>query len=206
MRVGRGLIVVFLCFFSSLAFAQNVADQDKDNLNPFKQKIRTEKKFLDIKTYLLELADRFNWSLIIDQDVRSPLKRVRGETVKQVLDNYFADTNYTFKLWNDCLFVAEKTRLDNFFEKLPVDATLLPDGKGANITLSGVFRGIQIAEFCGILRKTTGVEIRPELNLKKNLIIRLIKMPWKTVLIALVRLNNLEMNRSEFSVIIGQSK
>ncbi|MGM0598548.1 MAG: hypothetical protein ACQETH_01910 [Candidatus Rifleibacteriota bacterium] len=202
MRVGRGLFVLLLLFVCSAAFCQT----GSVTVNPFKQKVRTRHKYLDVKTYLLEISERFNWSLIMDQDVRSSLKRVKGETVGQVLGNYFADTEFSYKLWNNCLFVAEKNRLASFFEKLPVDATMLPDGKGSNIRLSGVFSGVQIADFCKILRRTTGVEIRPELGLKKNLMIRLIQMPWKTVLIALVRLNNLEMNRSEFSVVIGENK
>jgi hypothetical protein len=174
--------------------------------NPLEQRVKTDEKFLDVKTFLLAVSNRFNLSLIMDQNLRSQYKRVKGYTVKQVLDNYFQDTEFTYKLWNNCLFIAPPERLDNFFEKLPVDTTLLPDGKGAHITLSGVFSGIQISEFCKILRKTTGVEVRPELNLRKNLVLRLFKMPWKTVLIALVRLNNLEMIRSEFSIIIGENK
>jgi hypothetical protein len=169
----------------------------------YNQPAQVGDKFLGLRSYLFRVAERCNISLIIARDVRARTSRVQGKTVKEALNNYLHDTGFTYRLRDNCLYVAEAENLKRFFEKLPEDTLMLPRGKG-NITVSGIFPSIEISVFCKILRNLTGVEIRASDNLKDSLMIRLLKMPWQTVLIAIARLNNYKLLRSEFSVLITE--
>jgi hypothetical protein len=192
--IKRGLVLLSLVFLSSIAYVEPIAF--------YKMPAQVGDKFLDLRSYLMKATERNNLSLIIAKEVRSSVKRVEGKTVKDALNNYLHNTGYTYRLRDKCLFVAEKNKLELFFEKLPEDVMLLPEGRG-DITVSGIFHSIEISLFCKILRNLTGVEIRSADELKANLIIRLIKMPWKNVLVAVTRLNGYRLIRSEFSVIVS---
>lgn len=195
MRVGRGLVLVLL--FITFLPVCSPADED-----PFRQSGMVGERILDLHTYLLRIAERNNWSLIIAQEVRSPTKRVDGKNLGEVLNNYLKGTGFSYRLYENCLFVAEKGRLEQFFVKLPEDAMMLPRGKG-DVVVNGVFHSIEIGTFFKMLRTLTGVELRPADNLRANMMLRLIKMPWKTLVIAIVRLNDFKMIRSEFSVVVA---
>ncbi len=197
MRVLKRLTVFAFLFMlcSCSAFGQEKSDF-------YSQPAQVGEKFLDLRSYLFGAAQRSNISLIIARDVRGRTNRVEGKTVKEVLNNYLQGTGFAYRLRDNCLYVAEAKNLERFFEKLPEDALMLPRGKG-NITVSGIFHSIEISVFCKILRNLTGVEIRASDNLKASLMIRLIKMPWQTVLIAIARLNNYKLLRSEFSVLVA---
>lgn len=198
MRVKRGFLGFVLFFILGFCATSLVAQTSL-----FNQEASVGERFLDVNSYLFKIAQRNNCSLIIAQDVRSNLKEVRGKTVGEALNNYFAETDFSYRLYDNCIFVAKERLLKNFFEKLPEDAIMLPKGKG-DFTISGIFHGVEISVLFKILRTSTGVEIRPADGLQTNMILRLVKMPWKTLLIAIVRLNDYKMIRSEFSVIVAQ--
>lgn len=198
MRVIRGLLVtlVLLMFRSAVSVcAQNSA---------FQQEAAVGERFLDVHSYLFKVAERNNWSLVIARDVRSHLKQVEGKTVAEALQNYFADSDFSYRLYDNCLYVAEKKLLVSFLENLPEDTTMLPKGKG-DITISGIFHSVEIGVLFKMLRGLTGVEVRSADGLRSNMILRLVKMPWKTLVVAIVRLNDYKMIRSEFSVIVARN-
>jgi hypothetical protein len=167
----------------------------------YQQPANVGSRFLDLRTYLFKVAGRSNLSVIIAQNVKTRVKEVKGKTVQEALNNYLANTEYSYKIQDNCIFVAERRRLAFFFEKLPEDTSILPDGKGSKV-VSGIFTGIECKIFFTILSNVTGVEVRATDNIRENLVLRLIKMPWKTVVIAIARLNNYKLMCSEFSVVI----
>lgn len=191
-----------LAFFVLLILC-SITVQATTEGNPFKHSAGVGERFLDLRSYLFKIAERYDWSLIVAQDVRSSVKQVKGKTVRDAINNYLANTEFSYELDGNCLYVAEKHRLSKFFEKLSEDAIILPRGKGS-VDINGVFNGIDISIFCKMLRGFTGVEIRSADNLKANLMMRLVKMPWKTLVVAIVRLNDFKLHRSEFSVIIDE--
>ncbi|GAB4271883.1 MAG: hypothetical protein Kow0029_09970 [Candidatus Rifleibacteriota bacterium] len=205
MRAVRGLKNFFLLLLFMLAIVPRLPALLSNSSDFLKESPRVDERFLDLRSFLFKIGDRYNLSVIVAQDVRSPLKEVKGKTIKEVLDNYLANTKFTYRIQDNCIFVAPANRLELFFEKLPEDSTMLPKGRG-DVSISGVFYGIDIAKFCKILRNITDVEIRPVDSLKANLMLRLIKMPWKKALLAIVRLNDYRMIRSEFSVTIDKHR
>ncbi len=199
MRVKRGLLGLVLLFVFGCSASAALAQTSL-----FNQEASVGERFLDVSSYLFKIAQRNNCSLIIAQDVRSHLKQVRGKTVGEALNNYFAETDFSYRLYDNCIFVAEKRLLINFLEKLPEDTMMLPKGKG-DITISGIFHSVEISVLFKMLRSLTGVEVRPADGLRTNMMLRLVKMPWKNLVIAIVRLNDYKMIRSEFSVIVARN-
>jgi hypothetical protein len=199
MRVKRGLLGIVLLLMLGLGAVAAMAQT-----SIFQQDAAVGERFLDVSSYLFKIAERNNCSLIIAQDVRSHLKQVRGKTVGEALNNYLADSDFSYRFYENCIFVADKRLLLNFLEKLPEDAMMLPKGKG-DITISGIFHSVEISVLFKMLRSLTGVEVRPADGLRTNMMLRLVKMPWKNLVIAIVRLNDYKMIRSEFSVIVAHN-
>ncbi|MFZ5951786.1 MAG: hypothetical protein ACOYXC_13835 [Candidatus Rifleibacteriota bacterium] len=191
----RGLVILLLALFLSGSAVALLAD-------PFLQPADVGERFVDVENYLFKIAQRNQWSLIIAKDVNSRLKEVQGKTVGDALKSYFTDTEFTWELRENCLYVAEKRRLVKFLEKLPEDVAMLPRGKN-DVTLSGIFNSVEISTLFKILRNLTGVEVRSADGLRANMRLHLMKMPWKTLVVAIVRLNDFKMIRSEFSVIVA---
>ncbi|MEW6711534.1 MAG: hypothetical protein AB1403_17055 [Candidatus Riflebacteria bacterium] len=191
----RGLVSVLLTLFLSCSAVALLAD-------PFLQPADVGERFLDVENYLFKIAERNQWSLIIAKDVNSRLKEVKGKTVADALKSYFAGTEFSWELRENCLYVAEEQRLVKFLEKLPEDVMMLPRGKN-DVTLSGIFNSVEISTLFKMLRNLTGVEVRSADGLRANMRLNLMKMPWKTLVVAIVRLNDFKMIRSEFSVLVA---
>lgn len=159
-------------------------------------------RFLDLRSYLFHLANRHNFSLIMSNDVVSNHIQVKGETVREVLNNYLEKTNLAYRYFDDCLFVAGKSELENFFKLLPEYEMILPLGRG-DLPVSGAFRNIELSVLLQIIRAVSGVEVRAADDLRANMMMRLDKVPWKRLVLAIVFLNRYRMLRSDFSVIIA---
>lgn len=208
MRVGRGLLLLlFFCLLSVLPSSGTVeqiasASVDKPG-SPFSQPARVGERFLDLRNYLFRIAERHGWSVVVAQDVNSNVKEVHGKTVADALKAYLHGSEFSYRLYDNVLYVADNRRLKKFFEELPADTMMLPKGKN-EVTISGIFQGIDIAILFKMLRGLTGIEIRSSDDLRATLMLRLIKMPWKTLVVAIVRLNDYKLIRSEFSVLVAK--
>lgn len=159
-------------------------------------------RFLDLRSYLFHLANQHNFSLIMSNDVVSGVSQVKGETVREVLNNYLAKTNLAYRFFDNCLFVAGKTELENFFVLLPEYEMILPQGRG-DLPVSGAFRNIELSVLLQIVRAISGVEVRAADGLRVNMMMRLDNVSWKRLVLAIVFLNRYRMLKSDFSVIIA---
>jgi hypothetical protein len=159
-------------------------------------------RFIDVQTYLFRIAGKNNWSLIVSNSVNSPLKEVRGTTVAEALDNYFRTTPFGYRLYENCLYIAGKRELDQFFTSLPELEMALPKGKARAANFNGIFQRIELPFLCGMLRGISGVEIRPADELRVSMMMRVKNMTWQRILLAIVHLNRFRITRTDFSILI----
>lgn len=159
-------------------------------------------RFLDVRSFLFRVAGKNGWSLIVSNDVTSPQKEVKGDTIEEVLTNYFKGTPYGYRLFDDCVYVARKNDLEQFLKDLPELEMGLPKGKG-RATFSGVFQRIELSFLCGMLRGLSGVEIRPSEELRISLMMRAKNISWQRIILAIVHLNRFRINRTDFSLVIS---
>ncbi len=159
-------------------------------------------RFLDVRSFLFRVTGKNGWSLIVSNDVNSPQKEVKGDTIEEALSNYFKGTPYGYRLFDDCVYVARKHDLEQFFKDLPELEMGLPKGKG-RATFSGVFQRIELSFLCGMLRSISGVEIRPSEELQISLMMRAKNISWQRIILAIVHLNRFRINRTDFSLVIS---
>ncbi len=192
------LVVLFLTIFGTVTVNLNAADET----NVFRKTVSFDERFLDVRTFLLRVCKKYNYSLIISKDVRSSNKEIIGSNIEEILGNYLNPMGLSWKLFENCIYVAKKKDLDFFFENLPVMEMGIPEGKKGK-TFSGEFEEIDISLLCHILKSISGVDIRASENLKQAIMMRSVDMPWKRILVALIYLNRFRMIRTDFSVLIA---
>ncbi|EKD83908.1 MAG: hypothetical protein ACD_39C00379G0004 [uncultured bacterium] len=158
-------------------------------------------RFLDIHTFLFRIAARNGWSLIVSSEVNSPVKEVVGSTVEEALNNYLETTSFRWRLFENCLYVADESSLDTFFRSLPELEQTMPKGNSSS-NFSGMFSRIELDMLCNMLRSLSGVEIRSAEGLQHSVMMRATGMAWQRVLLAVVYLNRFRMNRTDFSITI----
>lgn len=159
-------------------------------------------RFLDVRSYAFKIAAKNGWSLIISNDVTSPLKEVKGGTVEEALSNYFKQTPFSWKLFENCLYIANERELNKFFSSLPELEMSLPRGK-PGVFFSGIFKRVELSLLCQLLRAISGVEIRTVSGFEGNIMMRARNMGWQRVLLGVVFLNRYQLNKTDFSVIIS---
>ncbi|PKL44642.1 MAG: hypothetical protein CVV41_04565 [Candidatus Riflebacteria bacterium HGW-Riflebacteria-1] len=157
-------------------------------------------RFLDIHTFLYKIAARNGWSLIVSSEVNSPVREVIGSTVEDALKNYLDTTRFRWRLFENCLYVANEADLDLFFKTLPELELTMPRGQPANF--NGNFMRIDIEMLCNMLRSVSGFEIRSSNDLQHSVMMRAKEMTWQRVLLAIVYLNRFRLNRTDFSITI----
>jgi len=158
-------------------------------------------RFLDIHTFLFKIAARNGWSLIVSSDVNSPVREVVGATVEDALTNYLETTRFRWRLFENCLYVANEADLEQFFQNLPQLEMTMPKGPSP-ANFNGNFMRIDIEMLCNILRSISGFEIRSSNDLQYSVMMRAKEMTWQRVLLAVVYLNRFRLDRTDFSITI----
>lgn len=158
-------------------------------------------RFLDIHTFLFKIAARNGWSLIVSSDVNSPVREVVGATVEDALANYLETTRFRWRLFENCLYVANEADLEQFFQNLPQLEMAMPKGQ-TPANFNGNFVRIDIEMLCNILRSISGFEIRSSNDLQHSVMMRAKEMTWQRVLLAVVYLNRFRLDRTDFSITI----
>lgn len=165
-------------------------------------KIRVRNRFMDLKTFAYFAAETQRWSLIISNDASVPQKEAKGETIKEILDNYCNQTEFGWRFVNDCLYIANERELSSFFKQFPVLEMQLPDGI-KNATYSGYFKNIELSMLCVLLSSVSNIKISVANSFDTNVMMRVNGMGWKHVLLAIVHLNRYKLNISDFSIVIS---
>lgn len=189
---------IFFAVFLLLLIVSAVSGSSADFSGP----ADVGERFLDVQTFLFRIAARNNWSLIVANDVTSSIKEVKGETVEEALKNYFSQTRFGWRLFENCLYVGDERDLERFLNDLPELEVTLPKGK-YNTKFSGVFQRIELSFLCGMLRGISGVEIRTSDQLRVNVMMRTKNMSWQRIILAIVHLNRYRINSTDFSIIIS---
>lgn len=158
-------------------------------------------RFLDVHSYLFKVADKNGWSLIVSSEVNSSIKEVIGETVEEALKNYLGDTRFSWRFFENCLYVANKADLDQFFSNLPELEMTLPRGH-AKTSFSGHFYRIELDMLCSILRNISRVEIRPANGLQQSVMMRATDMSWQRIILAVIYLNRFHIDLTDYSILI----
>ncbi|MBU1106098.1 MAG: hypothetical protein KKB51_05460 [Candidatus Riflebacteria bacterium] len=158
-------------------------------------------RFLDIHSYLFKIATRNDWSLIVSSEVNSSIKEVIGKTVEDALKNYLSNTKFSWRIFENCLYVADKGDLDLYFTSLPELEMTMPKGH-ATTTFSGYFYRIDLDMLCNMLRSISGVDIRPASGLQHSVMMRATEMSWQRVILAIIYLNHYRMDLTDYSITI----
>lgn len=162
-------------------------------------------RFLDIRSFAFKIASRNGWSLIISNDVNSPQKEVQGETIEEAFGNYFKNTPFGWRFFEDCLYIANERELNKFFSQLPELEMGLPKGK-AGAFFSGIFQQVELSLLCELLKAISGVEIRTTNGFEGNIMMRVRNMNWQRVLLAVSFLNRFHVDKTDFSVTISPER
>ena len=196
MRVVRSAsvraLVVFSFFLQLAAFASADFSASPD----------VGERFLDVRSFAFKIASRHGWSLIISNDVTSPLKEVKGGTIEEALSNYFKNTPFGWRYFENCLYVANERELNKFFSMLPELEMGLPKGKSGAF-FNGIFQRIELSLLCQLLKSISGVEIRTSSGLESNIMMRARNMNWQRVLLSVSFLNGFQVDKTDFSVILS---
>lgn len=196
MRVVRSASVralLLVCFFLHLSMASGTGFSSSPDVG---------ERFLDVRSFAFKVATLHSWSLIISNDVTSPLKEVKGDTIEEALSNYFKTTPFGWRYFENCLYIANDRELDKFFSLLPELEMSLPKGKQGAF-FSGVFPRIELSLLCKFLKSISGVEIRTASSLESNIMMRARNMNWQRVLLSVSFLNRFQIDKTDFSVIIS---
>lgn len=162
-------------------------------------------RFLDVKSFAFKIAAKNGWSLIISNDVNSPCKEVKGTTVEEAFAHYFKDTQFGWRYFEDCLYIANERELGEFFQKLPELEMGLPKGKSGAF-FSGIFQQVELSLLCQLLKAISGVEIRTINGFEGNIMMRARNMGWQRVLLSVAFLNRLKIDKTDFSVILSPER
>lgn len=165
-------------------------------------RISIKNRFMDFKSFAYLVAEQQRWSLIISNDVSTPNKEVKGETIKDILDNFCRESEIGWRFVDNCLYVANERELKTFFSQLKQLEATFPDGiKGA--TYSGYFKNIDLSTLCLFLSSVSGTQIRVANGFDAGIMMRVIEMNWKRVLLAIVHLNRYHVYVTDYSVLIS---
>ena len=167
--------------------------------------IKVNNRFMDLKTFAYHVTEKQRWSLIISNDVSVPEKEVKGNTIKEILDNFCLGSEFGWRFVKDCLYIANERELSTFFKQLPVLEMRLPSGN-KEATYSGYFKNIDLSMLCLFLSSVSGTQISVTSGFDANIMMRVDGMPWKQVLLAVVYLNRYKLIISDFSIIISPER
>lgn len=157
--------------------------------------------YMDLKTFAYYVTEKQRWSLIISNDVSVPRKEIVGDTVKEILDNFCKESEFGWRFYKDCIYVANERELATFFAQLPALEKQLPDGNKL-ATYSGYFKSVELSMLCLFLSSISGTQIRVVNGFDTCIMMRVNEMPWKHVLLAVVYLNRYKLNVSDYSILI----
>lgn len=191
--------LVFLLIIGSVVYATPESAK-----SGFKAAPDLRERFQDVHTFLYNIAARNNWSLIVCSDLNSPLREVTGATIEDALNNYLESTQFGWRFYENCLYVAEKSDLKRFFQRLAELELTMPTGQ-ANAGFSGNFERLEVDILCNMLKSVSGFEIRPASELQQSIMMRASGMSWQRVLLAVVYLNRFRMDRTDYSITIFPS-
>ena len=157
--------------------------------------------YMDLKTFAYYVTEKQRWSLIISNDVSVPRKEIIGDTVKEILDNFCKESEFGWRFYKDCIYIANERELATFFAQLPALERQLPDGI-KTATYSGYFKSVELSMLCMFLSSISGTQIRVVNGFDTCIMMRVNEMPWKHVLLAVVYLNRYKLNISDYSILI----
>ncbi len=200
MRVVRSqslLVLVVLAAVLSVAVSSIAAG--------FSSSPDVGERFLDVKSFAFKIAAKNGWSLIISNEVNSPCKEVKGTTVEEAFAHYFKDTPFGWRYFEDCLYIANERELKKFFQQLPELEMGLPKGKNGAF-FSGIFQQVELSLLCQLLKAISGVEIRTASGFEGNIMMRARNMGWQRVLLSVAFLNRLQIDKTDFSVILSPER
>ena len=165
--------------------------------------IDVKDRYMDLKSFAYNVAEKKKWSLIISNDVSVPQREAVGDTIKEVLDNFCRNSEFNWRFVEGCLYIANKRELTTFFKQLPMLELQLPGNTNKNAIYSGYFKNIDFSMLCLFLSSVSGTQIRVANGFEASIMMRVSEMPWKHVLLAVVHLNRYKLNISDFSVLIS---
>ncbi len=200
MRVVRSqslLVLVFMAVVLGVTMASAASG--------FSSSPDVGERFLDVKSFAFKIAAKNGWSLIISNEVNSPCKEVKGKTVEEAFAQYFKDTPFGWRYFEDCLYIANERELEKFFQKLPELEMALPKGK-TGAFFSGIFQQVELPLLCQLLKAISGVEIRSTNGFEGNIMMRARNMGWQRVLLSVAFLNRLQIEKTDFSVILSPER
>lgn len=201
-KLNYAFIVLLIIIFPINIFASSelvLDDSDNSALNALPE---VGGRFMDVQTFAYRVAAVNNWSLIISSSVTESTREIKGKSIREVLNNYFNDSEFSWCLSNKCLYIASKKDLSDFFEVLPILKKKLPQGKSG--FFSGNFTYIELSLLCRFLKSISGVNILPVDDLlHSNIMMRAQNMEWKHLVAAIVCLNRYQLNITDYSVLIG---
>ena len=163
--------------------------------------IKVPDHYMDLKTFAYFVTEKQRWSLIISNDVCVPKKEIVGDTVKEILDNFCKESEFGWRFYKECIYVANERELTTFFSQLPALEMQLPEGI-KTATYSGYFKNVELSMLCLFLSSISGTQIRVVNGFDANIMMRVNEMPWKHVLLAVVYLNRYKLNISDYSILI----
>lgn len=198
-----------MIFIPDIGYAEEIVHKATNpvaskSVSLFDKSVKFTEKFMDVKTFLFKLSEQNNWSLIVSKDVKSYLKKVKGNTLREILHSYLSPMKLGWKFHDNCLYVAKKSILDDYFKHLPEYEMTIPDGD-VNAKLNCSFADIDLTLLCKFLKNISKVDIASKSGIETNVMMRSIDMPWKHVLSALIYLNSFRAVKSEYSVFICPS-
>ncbi len=160
-------------------------------------------RFMDIRTFAYRVCAINNWSLIVSCDVTENLREVKGKSVREALNYYLQNTGFYWCLSGDCLYIAAKRELEDFFVILPRMHKMLPQGNKDG-TFTGNFTFIELSLLCDFLCSVSGINIKPVNDLASyHIMMRVKNINWKDLIAAIICLNRFQMNTTDYSVLIG---
>ena len=163
--------------------------------------IKITDHYMDLKTFAYYATEKQRWSLIISNDVSVPRKEIVGDTIKEILDNFCKESEFGWRFYQECLYIANERELTAFFSQFHTLEKQLPDGiKSA--TYSGYFKSVELSMLCMFLSAVSGTQIRVVNGFDTCIMMRVNEMPWKQVLLSVVFLNRFKLDISDYSILI----
>jgi len=148
---------------------------------------------------LVKISEVQGLSLLVSRDVRGTVDEVATGTLGQTLDAALHPSGYDWRIWDGCLYVAERSRLERFFDAVArMDQLKLPAAR----TFGGIFGALDIPSIIRVLRKHAGTNILMTDTISGEMSLRLTGIPWERVLLAAVYMNGLKLVVSDFSIMV----
>ncbi|HEY9071900.1 MAG TPA: hypothetical protein VIV61_16695 [Candidatus Ozemobacteraceae bacterium] len=148
---------------------------------------------------LMKMSEVQGFSLLVSRDVRGTVDEIATGTVARALDAALHPAGYDWRIWDNCLYVAERVRLERFFEAVAgLESLKLPSAR----VFGGIFGVLDIPSIIRVLRKHAGTNIMITDTVSGEMSLRLNGIPWERVLLAAVYMNGLKLVVSDFSIMI----